>query len=263
MMPSAKIEKRSSAPPEKRFTKPTLLLCAWAQRRPAARGSRSCTRAARRGGSRAWADAAGAASGRPRSPAGCCPPNVTADPCGRGRRSCPAPIPARGRRACAGDSRPAPGGGGPGRPAAPSALRLDEVRDGAHHAAHRGRVLEDDRLADAPEAEAAQRLALPWTRADGAPAEPDLHHALAHGRSSATVLPRSAATAPGSFSWVSAAIVARTMLCGLFEPMHLVSTLLTPASSTTARTPPPAMTPVPADAGFSSTSPAPKRPVTV
>src|SRR5205823_4791425 len=87
---------------------------------------------------------------------------------------------------------------------------------------HRGRVLEDDRLADAPEAEAAQRLALPWTRADGAPAEPDLHHALAHGRSSATVLPRSAATAPGSFSWVSAAIVARTMLCGLFEPMPLL-----------------------------------------
>src|SRR5437016_4701814 len=113
------------------------------------------------------------------------------------------------------------------------------------------------------EAAAAQRLALPWTRADGAPAEPDLHHALAHDRSSATVLPRSAATAPGSFSWVSAAIVARTMLCGLLEPMHLVSTLLTPASSTTARTPPPAMTPVPADAGFSSTSPAPKRPVTV
>src|SRR5262245_39677333 len=57
-------------------------------------------------------------------------------------------------------------------------------------------------------------------------------------------------------------MVARTMLFGLFDPMHLVSTLARPASSTTARTPPPAMTPVPSDAGFSRTSPAPKRPVT-
>src|SRR5207244_290120 len=145
---------------------------------------------------------------------------------------------------------------------AASALRLDEVRDGAHHAAHRGRVLEDDRLADALEAEAAQRLALPRTRADRAPAQPNSHHALAHARSSATLLPRRAATASGSFSWARAAIVARTMLCGLFEPMHFVSTLLMPASSTTARTPPPAITPVPAEAGFSSTSPAPKRPMT-
>src|SRR5215468_9779578 len=51
------------------------------------------------------------------------------------------------------------------------------------------------------------------------------------------------------------------MLFGLFEPMHLVSTLARPASSTTARTPPPAMTPVPSEAGLSSTSPAPNRPV--
>ena len=34
----------------------------------------------------------------------------------------------------------------------------------------------------------------------------------------------------------------------------------TPASSTTARTAPPAMMPVPSGAGFSSTRPAPKRP---
>src|SRR5262249_51590207 len=57
-------------------------------------------------------------------------------------------------------------------------------------------------------------------------------------------------------------MVARTMLFGLFDPMHFVSTLASPASSTTARTPPPAMTPVPSDAGLSSTSPAPNRPVT-
>ena len=33
-----------------------------------------------------------------------------------------------------------------------------------------------------------------------------------------------------------------------------------PASSSTARTPPPAITPVPGEAGFSSTRPAPKMP---
>src|SRR5207249_4009163 len=56
--------------------------------------------------------------------------------------------------------------------------------------------------------------------------------------------------------------VARTMLCGLFEPRHLVSTLAMPASPTTARTPPPAITPVPSEAGFKSTAPAPKLPIT-
>src|SRR5262245_37347811 len=44
--------------------------------------------------------------------------------------------------------------------------------------------------------------------------------------------------------------------------MHFVRTLAIPASSTTARTPPPAMTPVPSEAGLSSTEPAPNSPVT-
>ena len=42
--------------------------------------------------------------------------------------------------------------------------------------------------------------------------------------SSATSLPRDFATDSADLSSVSAVIVARTMLCGLFEPMHFVST---------------------------------------
>ena len=51
-------------------------------------------------------------------------------------------------------------------------------------------------------------------------------------------------------------------LCGFEVPMHLVRMSWTPATSSTARTAPPAMTPVPAQAGLSSTRPAPKCPST-
>ncbi len=57
-------------------------------------------------------------------------------------------------------------------------------------------------------------------------------------------------------------IAARTMLCGLVEPRLLVRMSLTPAHSSTARTAPPAMTPAPGAAGFSSTRPAPCLPTT-
>src|SRR5579875_92143 len=144
----------------------------------------------------------------------------------------------------------------------PLSLRLDEVCDLAQHAAHGPGVLEDDRLANAGEPEPAQRATLARVRPDGAAAQRHLDHALAHPRSSSTLLPRSAATCSGGRSSRSAAIAARTMLWGLFEPRHLVSTSATPASSTTARTPPPAITPVPAEAGRSSTVPAPNRPTT-
>ena len=56
---------------------------------------------------------------------------------------------------------------------------------------------------------------------------------------------------------MSASNVALTMLCGLLEPRHLVKTFCIPAASTTARTPPPAITPVPSDAGLRMTYPAP------
>ena len=50
-------------------------------------------------------------------------------------------------------------------------------------------------------------------------------------------------------------MVAWMTLCGFEVPMHLVRMSCTPATSSTGRTAPPAMTPVPALAGRSSTRP--------
>src|SRR5574339_622941 len=75
-------------------------------------------------------------------------------------------------------------------------------------------------------------------------------------------LPRSCRTVPGSFNRMRPANVARTTLCELAEPIDLVRTFWIPHDSTTARTAPPAMIPVPSGAGFSSTWPAPNRPRT-
>src|SRR6266540_3717926 len=58
------------------------------------------------------------------------------------------------------------------------------------------------------------------------------------------------------------AMVAWTMLIALPEPRDLDGMSLMPAASTTARTGPPAMTPVPGAAGLSSTTPAPSWPIT-
>src|SRR5688572_3412275 len=56
--------------------------------------------------------------------------------------------------------------------------------------------------------------------------------------------------------------VARTTLCGFAEPSDFVSTFWMPHASTTARTAPPAISPVPSGAGFSSTMPEPNLPTT-
>src|SRR5687768_10374213 len=74
--------------------------------------------------------------------------------------------------------------------------------------------------------------------------------------------PRSLSTLPGSRSSISPWNVARTTLWWLADPIDLVSTFWMPADSTTARTAPPAMMPVPSGAGFSSTWPAPNLPST-
>src|ERR1051325_5538503 len=86
-----------------------------------------------------------------------------------------------------------------------------------------------------------------------------VHHARFPNISS-SVRPRIAATSEGRRRRFSPSTVAFTMLCGLRVPRHLVSTFITPATSSTARTPAPAITPVPGDAGLSSTSPAPNLP---
>src|SRR5262245_46500866 len=56
-------------------------------------------------------------------------------------------------------------------------------------------------------------------------------------------------------------MVALRTLWGLFEPRVLVRISWTPAASSTGRTAPPAMTPVPGTAGLRKTRPAPKWPV--
>src|SRR5579863_4785321 len=75
--------------------------------------------------------------------------------------------------------------------------------------------------------------------------------------SSCSLLPRMAATSLRFFSRFSASKVALITLCGFVVPIDLVSTFCTPAEVMTARTAPPAMTPVPSGAGFSSTLPEP------
>src|SRR5687767_2620314 len=79
---------------------------------------------------------------------------------------------------------------------------------------------------------------------------------------SASSLPRIRATRAGSFNPIRPANVARTTLCGFAEPSYLVSTFWMPHDSTTARTAPPAIRPVPSGAGLSSTLPEPNLPTT-
>src|SRR5689334_16343356 len=74
--------------------------------------------------------------------------------------------------------------------------------------------------------------------------------------------PRIRETCSGERSDLRPATVALSTLCGFRLPWDLVRMLRIPAASRTARTPPPAMTPVPSMAGLSSTQPAPKWPST-
>ena len=67
---------------------------------------------------------------------------------------------------------------------------------------------------------------------------------------SSTSLPRSSATSWADRRDCRAAIVARTVLIGLFVPRDLVRMSRMPASSITARMAPPEITPVPGAAGF-------------
>src|SRR6185369_11606604 len=79
---------------------------------------------------------------------------------------------------------------------------------------------------------------------------------MAAGATSSRGRPRRAAISSGRTRSFSACMVACTMLIGFEEPRLLESTSWMPAHSSTARTGPPAMTPVPGLAGFSSTTPA-------
>ena len=86
---------------------------------------------------------------------------------------------------------------------------------------------------------------------------------MAAGATSSIGRPRLAAISSGRLRPFSAATVACTTLIGLEEPRDRDSTSWMPAHSSTARTGPPAMTPVPGLAGLSSTTPAASSPCTV
>src|SRR5699024_12173645 len=86
------------------------------------------------------------------------------------------------------------------------------------------------------------------------------HRIPSFSYSSSTDFPRSLATSSGRFKLLNPVIVARMTLIGVFDPSDLVKISPTPESSITARTGPPAITPVPSAAGFINTFPEPKRP---
>src|SRR5699024_4908207 len=78
---------------------------------------------------------------------------------------------------------------------------------------------------------------------------------IAAGATSSICLPRAAATSSGRLSDLRPATVACTTLMALSLPSDLDRMSCTPAHSSTARTAPPAMTPVPGLAGRSMTTP--------
>src|SRR3954464_8930503 len=169
-----------------------------------------------------------------------------------------------------------------------SVIDPHQVADAVQHAARLRGVLNLDRVADAAQPERAQRVELLLVRPVLAF---DLRHLHDAGASSAASVvpfdspagpassvsvaarspprprtwlidrPRSSATSSGVRRDWSPATVALTRLIGFCEPSDLLRMSWIPASSRTARTPPPAMTPVPGEAGLSITRPDPKMPV--
>src|SRR6476619_1465653 len=146
-------------------------------------------------------------------------------------------------------------------------LDVDQMRHRGEHAADLGPVFLDDDVADPLQPEGAEGLALVLLPADAGLDLTHLeaaHHSLtsaralssAAGATCSTVRPRWAAMSSGVFSICSAATVAPTMLSAFDEPSDLLSTSWMPAHSRTARTGPPAITPVPGAAGRSMTTPA-------
>src|SRR5215217_8217366 len=157
-------------------------------------------------------------------------------------------------------------------------LDLDQVADPVKHAAGLLGVLDLDRVADAAQPQRAQRVQLLLVGAVLALDLRDLHDAgassaacvvpfvPASARESPSIVstaarspprprtwlidrPRRSATSSGVRSACRPATVALTRLIGFCEPSDLLRMSWMPASSSTARTPPPAMTPVPSEAG--------------
>src|SRR6266850_34296 len=186
-----------------------------------------------------------------------------AGPSCRGPRSCPGPARCHAR---GGAAASASRGASRSRAGALTRLLLfadmDEVSDAAEHSAQRRRVIVRHGVPGTPKAERRQRLLRALLLADGALVLPDQktrHDAASTGlRASRGGRPRIWRTVSAERSWESALIVARTTFTGLVLPSDFERMSLIPADSTTARTEPPAMTPVPFDAGRRTTRAAPK-----
>src|SRR6478672_837259 len=123
-----------------------------------------------------------------------------------------------------------------------------EVANGVDHPDHLGAVLADDAVADPPEPESTQGVTLVLLATDLRLDLRDLK--VAHDAASCRL------------SCLRAATVACTMLIALDEPSDFDRTSWMPAHSRTARTGPPAITPVPGAAGRSRTTPAAFSPCT-
>src|SRR5579885_2360710 len=124
--------------------------------------------------------------------------------------------------------------------------------DLVNHTADRRRVLALDHLVHSAKPEAADGLPHVIGAADEADHPLDFEGAGFSGGFLLLRAPELLSLA-ASFKLSSAANVALITLCGLEVPSDFVSTLVMPATCITLRTGPPAMTPVPSEAGLSST----------
>src|SRR6056297_3592853 len=148
-------------------------------------------------------------------------------------------------------------------------LDAEHVGDGVDHAAVARRVFHHHRMIQAPQPQAAHTR--PMVLQAPVHAAGQRHGQLvavvlclvAHGQLtiSSTDLPRRPAMSAGDSIRVRPSMVALTTLMGLLVPIHLARTLCTPTTSNTARMAPPAMMPVPSEAGCMYTLAAPCSPM--
>src|ERR1700681_2773946 len=138
------------------------------------------------------------------------------------------------------------------------------MRDLGHHSPDRRCVFPFDHLIQPGKAQALDHELVLDRRADFRAHVLELNCLLLcrHVYSSCSVLPRRVATSWRSRSLKSASNVALITLCGLAVPIDLVRTFCMPTEVITARTAPPAITPVPSGAGLSNTRPEPNVPST-
>src|ERR1700676_3956375 len=132
------------------------------------------------------------------------------------------------------------------------------MRDFLHHAAEPGCIRPHHHLIDFAQAQTPDNHLVLLRRADRTAHQLDLDLAFHYAFSGAS--PRISRMATLSRNCSRATTVAFTTLCGLCVPIDFVSTLGIPTACMTARTGPPAITPVPSLAGFNNTNPLPKRP---